>query len=86
MPLPDGRPLPHEGRARYRTAKAHVFMIDLDDKYIVVEAHKDHLDELPNMDLRTFMLAEGDLCFLYYVKTPAIVRCLQNLSRVKHSG
>lgn len=73
MPLQNGTPLPHEGRARYQLSDSRLILIDLDDKHVVIEVHKDHLAELPQLD-KTFALKAGDLCFLYYLKTPDMLQ------------
>lgn len=79
MPLLNGVPLPHEGRARYPLADSRMVLIDLDDKHVVIEVHKDHLAELPGLD-RTFMLGAGDLRFFYYLKTPDVMRFLNSMN------
>src|SRR3954469_17850163 len=68
MPLQNGVPLPHEGRVRYPLGRSHVALIDLDDKHVVVEVHKDYLDELPKLGRETLTLSSGDLRFFYYLK------------------
>jgi hypothetical protein len=77
MPLLNGVPLPHEGRARYPLADSRMVLIDLDDKHVVIEVHKDHLAELPGLD-KTFAIKAGDLCFLYYLKTPDMMEFLKS--------
>jgi hypothetical protein len=82
MPLSNGVPLPHEGRARYPLGNSHVVLIDLDDKHVVVEVHKHYLHELPEMgwpETNTFTLGAGDLRFFYYLKTPAAMQFLNSL-------
>jgi hypothetical protein len=49
-----------------------MILIDLDDKHVVIEVHKDHLAELPGLT-KTYAIKAGDLCFLYYLKTPDMV-------------
>jgi hypothetical protein len=78
MPLQNGAPLPHEGRARYPLANSRMVLIDLDDQHVVIEVHKDHLTELPHLD-QTFTLKAGDLRFFYYRKTPDTMRFLDSM-------
>jgi hypothetical protein len=82
MPLQNGVPLPHEGRARYVLPNSHAVVIDLDSEHIVIEVHKKHLHELKELgwaETKTLTLQAGDLQFFYYLKTPAASRWLNSL-------
>jgi hypothetical protein len=79
MPLLNGVPLPHEGRARYPIANSHAVLIDIDDQHVVVEVHKDYLNELPESE-PTFTLGAGDLRFFYYLKDAKTMSLLTSIN------
>jgi hypothetical protein len=78
MPLLNGVPLPHEGRARYPLSTSHVVIIDLDAEHVVIEVPARFRSELGGLDTPTLTLQAGELIFFYYLKTPAVMELLNS--------